>query len=94
MNCAMAWTFTCCLFWLSRMLREVTCYQATVTSMDFAYDQIDTAIAAALSHSKPVLIQVGGICLFQTCKITFDMEKTWDINNSLMYMCEASSGHS
>ena len=57
------------------MLREVTCYQATVTSMDFAYDQIDTAIAAALSHSKPVLIQVGGICLLQTCKTT--VHRTW-----------------
>ena len=40
------------------MLREVTCHQATVTSLEYAYDQIDVAIAAALTQSKPVLIQV------------------------------------
>ena len=62
------------------MLREVTCFQATVTSMDFAYDQIDTAIAAALSHSKPVLIQVGVLFQHQ------DTQKSKDGNSTRGWM--------
>lgn len=38
--------------------KQVTCYQAQLRSLDSAYKEISAAIAAALTHRKPVYISV------------------------------------
>ncbi|KAK9715319.1 hypothetical protein RND81_06G156700 [Saponaria officinalis] len=42
-----------------RCFQTVTCYQAVVTNLDDALEQIDTAISTALKESKPVYISVS-----------------------------------
>lgn len=42
---------------------QVTCYQAQVRSLDVAFREINAAITAAITHSKPVYISIPGLCL-------------------------------
>jgi pyruvate decarboxylase len=42
-----------------RCFQTVTCYQAVVTNLDDAHEQIDTAIATALRESKPVYLSIS-----------------------------------
>ncbi|KAM0830255.1 hypothetical protein ACQ4PT_066324 [Festuca glaucescens] len=42
-----------------RCFQTITCYQAVVTNLDDAHEQIDTAIATALRESKPVYISIS-----------------------------------
>ncbi|KAK9866227.1 hypothetical protein WJX84_010850 [Apatococcus fuscideae] len=79
-----------------RMLREITCHQATITSLDFAYDQIDGAITAALTHSKPVLIQVCSNLsvmkhtLFEQCSLPFALNPRPSKSDCLKAAVDAS----
>ncbi|XP_010558370.1 PREDICTED: pyruvate decarboxylase 1-like [Tarenaya hassleriana] len=42
-----------------RCFRTVTCYQAMVTNLEDAHEQIDRAISTALKESKPVYISIS-----------------------------------
>ncbi|RWR81339.1 pyruvate decarboxylase 2 [Cinnamomum micranthum f. kanehirae] len=42
-----------------RCFQTVTCYQAVVTNLEDAHEQIDTAVSTALKESKPVYISIA-----------------------------------